>query len=168
MRLDDRIIEGNSMKSMNNEQVGLLERRRVDFKDFVGESMDILTDFLQRLGAADPSKISISAEEFLPLIDSWMSWQIVTPEDRVWIITRIGYFIGELLNQKFSGHWMLDEEADSPYFSQYIVGDFANLPIIKSKIAPFALAKNYVDSPEGRSLLSVLLKVESELRNIIS
>jgi hypothetical protein len=92
-----------------------------------------------------------------------MKIQIVDPEDRIWILTRIGYFLGEYLNQVYGGLWFVDEDVESPYFLQYVIGSFLRLPNPRVRLAPFALAALYVEEPPGRSLIGLVDRVAAEL-----
>ncbi len=152
------------MRELTEEERGILERRRSGFDAFFQESRPVLVDFMDRLELPEPHMVLRDAERYLLPVDSWMKSQVVMPEDRIWILTRIGYFIGELLNQRFGGYWFLDEDPQSPYFSQYVVGQFTGVPNPYARISPLALAAYYVDQPPGRSLSDLLTGAEEELR----
>ena len=151
------------MRDLTEEERGLLERRRAGLDTFIQESFPVLVDFMERLELPQPHMVLREAEKYLPPVDSWMRSQVVTPKDRIWILTRIGYFIGELLNQRLGGCWFLDEDPQSPYFSQYVVGQFTRVPNTYARISPFALAAHYVDQPPGRSLSDLMTRAEDEL-----
>ncbi|WP_417388072.1 hypothetical protein [Gimesia sp.] len=92
-----------------------------------------------------------------------MENQHIGKEDRTWIITRIGYFIGEWFVQKYGGGWYLNEIPDTCYFLRYVIGKFNSISNQKAMIAPFACAERFVDSACPRNLIKFLLDVESDL-----
>jgi hypothetical protein len=152
------------MRELTQEEKARRERRQAAFQTFFEESRPVLVDFMRKLELLEPHLVLVDAARFLAPVDDWMKKQAIQQEDRVWIVTRLGYFIGELLNQSLGGYWFLDEELDSPYFLHYVVGRFAHLSNEKARVSPFALADQYASEPPGRSLSSILAKVEEELR----
>src|SRR5580658_8386424 len=110
------------MRDLTEYERELRERRRLHFAAFFDERVAVLEDFVKRLGVADSPLEPIEIEQYLPAIDAFMKSQVVPSEDRVWILTRLGYFIGELLVQRFAGSWFLNEIPDSQYFLRYVVG----------------------------------------------
>ena len=152
------------MRNLSDEEVAIRGRRRAGLEVFVQESMPVLIDFMERLELPYPDMVLKEAEKYAAPLDAWMRDQVIEPGNRIWILTRIGYFIGELLNQRLGGCWFLDEDAGSPYFLQYVVGQFTRLNNPNARIAPFALADYYVAQPPGRDLLSVIRETEERLR----
>ena len=59
--------------------------------------MPVLTDLPEALALADPPTIAAEPERYLPSVDEFMRHQVVGTDDRVWIITRLAYLIGEVL-----------------------------------------------------------------------
>lgn len=154
------------MRDLTEVEEKIIHYRRKEFAGFVSESVPVLIHFLSCLGMLNPEEVKNNAERFVVPLDLWMKEQPILEEDRIWILTRMGYFIGEYLNQRYGGVWMLEEDVDSPYFSQYVVGEFKNLPILNSRVSPFSLANNYVGEPPGRSLVNKLEFVREELVKI--
>lgn len=154
------------MRGLTVEERGRLEELQLDLDAFVQEGFEVLGGFIDRLGFPEPYLVLRDAEGFLPGLDLWMSDQVVAPEDRAWIITRIGYFIAELFNQRHTGYWFVDENPESPYFLQYVVGAFALASNTAIRIPPFALAANYVDGEPPRSFTAVIMRVEGQLRQL--
>ncbi|WP_178120644.1 hypothetical protein [Pseudomonas sp. PB101] len=129
----------------------LLARRIAGFDAFRLERLPVLRDFSKILGFDQPHEILIMPQKFLPQLDSYFRNAVVSDEDRVWIITRIGYYIGEYLVTLYDGFWLVDEDHASPTFSRYIVGDESAL-----KVDPFEIAQKYADTPVPRSLIQEL------------
>src|SRR5262249_1052712 len=140
------------------------EQRQANLDTFVQEGMEALSNFINRLELPEPYMVLRNAQRYLGPVASWMRDQVIAPEDRIWVITRLGYFIGELLNQRLGGYWLVEKHPDSPYFLQYVVGHFTSLPSLNARISPFALAANYVDQPPGRNLTAVIDRTEEQLR----
>src|SRR5208282_6942055 len=97
------------MRELTQDERAERNRRQVTFGKFLEERMPVLADFIERLELPNPPMVLMEAEWYLPSVDAYMKSQVVPPEDRVWILTRLGYFIGELLVQRFSGCWFLNE-----------------------------------------------------------
>jgi hypothetical protein len=94
-----------------------------------------------------------------------MRHQRVDPEDRVWTLTRLGYFIGELLIQRLGGCWFLNEIPDSRSFLRYVVGRFTSIRNPHAMSDPFFVADVFLSEPTGRSLSYTVDQVVGELRN---
>jgi hypothetical protein len=139
-----------------------LESRRSKFGAFVRESDPVLVDFLQRLEFPDPHVVLQDATKYVAPIDAWLRDQTIDPSDRIWILSRIGYFLGELLKQKYGGEWFIDEDPESPYFLQYVMGKFTRATRPFMKLPPFALADFYLSQPPGRSFQNILARVDRE------
>lgn len=131
-----------------------LEKRKNGFDSFRKERMPILHGFAEMLGCESPHEILIAPEKFLPYIDKYMEMQDVSDNNRIWLLTRIGYFIGELLIGKFDGCWMVDEEIESKTFARYVIGELEGE--VGKVIDPFLLAQVYVDTPPPRKLIEQL------------
>ena len=111
------------MRDLSDEQRALLARRLADFDSFFRERMPVLVDFIQRLQLPEPHFVLREADRYIAPVDAWMKNQSIDQDDRIWLLTRLGYFIGELLIQRYSGHWFVDEDPDSPYFAHYYPGN---------------------------------------------
>jgi hypothetical protein len=151
------------MRELSESEKSTLERRKANFDTFFQESVPVLVDFIERLELPDARRVVHEPHLFLPAVDAWMSKQEVAPQDWVWILTRIGYFIGYLFTQRLAGYWLVDEDPESPYFARYVVGDFSRLPNPNQAIEPFALAANYLSLPLGRSLVGEVNRLEKQL-----
>src|SRR5258708_6538850 len=108
------------MRALTEEERAELDRRLATFEKFLEERMPVLTTFMEQLELPNPAMVLVEADRFLPPLDEWMRDQVITNSDRTWILTRIGYFIGEYLVQKFSGCWFVNDIADSRYFARYV------------------------------------------------
>lgn len=151
------------MRGLTLEEKEILDRRRSGFEAFLDERMPVLLDFMQRLELPDPAMVLAEADHFLPALDAWLKNQVIEPADRNWILTRVGYFVGEFLVQRLRGHWFLNDVPDSRYFGHYVVGRFARPVHPNAMVDPFAVAFAYVSEPPGRSLSRLLTDVEKEI-----
>ncbi len=156
---------GTEMRELTELEMADLGHRKTQFDSFLEERMSVLTDFIERLELPNSPMVLVEADIFLPAISQYMESQQIDAEDRTWILTRIGYFIGEWLVQRRGGCWFLNEVPDTRYFLRYVVGKFTGLSNQNGIIDPFSIAEMFVDSPCPRSLINVLADVDSELTN---
>ena len=84
--------------------------------------MPVLADFAERLCLPDAPMIVANPDRFLRPVSDFMRDQEIGEDDHVWIHTRIGYLIGEVVVQRLGCHWFLNEVPDSRYFLRYVVG----------------------------------------------
>lgn len=149
---------------MTHEERQLLEKRRVSFRAFSAERAPVLSDFAERLELPTPARISTEPTLFLNRVDAFMREQEIDEDDRLWILTRMGYYIGELLIEKLGGGWFVNEDPDSRYFLHYVVGRFPGASNQGAMVAPFEVAAYLVAQPPGRSLIDLVLEVEASVR----
>lgn len=155
------------MRKLRKDEKLLLKRRQEEFENFYSEMMPVLTDFLERLNLNNPALVLRNAEAYLESIDSFLKNQIIE-EERLWILLRIGYYIGEFFVQKYSGCWFLNEIPDSRYFGRYVVGKFACLKNMSIMIDPFHIADEYLNEAKGRSLKKAISEVSKEIEHFDS
>lgn len=156
---------GIVMRELTKIEQSECGRRKTQFDAFLGERMPVLVDFIERLGLPNAPLVLVEANTFLPAISRYMENQQIDSEDRAWILTRIGYFVGEWFVQKHGGCWYLNKTPDTRYFLRYVVGKFAYIANKNAMIDPFSIAETFVDSLCPRSLANLLADVESELAN---
>ncbi|QDU12733.1 hypothetical protein CA11_05130 [Gimesia maris] len=151
------------MRELSNWEKELFNKRKKLFESFLEERMPVLVSFVESLELSNASMVVVEADTFLPSISQFMENQHIEKEDRTWIITRIGYFIGEWFVQKYGGCWYLNEIPDTRYFLRYVIGKFMSISNQNAMIDPFACAAIFVDSACPRNLINLLLDVESDL-----
>ncbi|WP_411381639.1 hypothetical protein [Pseudomonas sp. MPB26] len=130
----------------------LLARRAAEFPAFRSERLPVLHKFCESLGFDQPHEVLIEPKKFLFQLDSGFQHADINEEDRVWLVTRIGYYIGEYLNSLFGGYWLLDEDLSSPSFARYVVGDFSTAGVKTKTVDPFEIAQRYATTPAPRFL----------------
>lgn len=151
------------MRELTLDENENLDRRRKGFDSFLEERMPVLTDFMQRLELPNAALVLVDADKYLPALDQWLKDQVIEPADKTWLLTRLGYFVGEYLVQRLGGCWFLNEAADSRYFAHYVVGRFVRASNANAMVDPFAVADACIAEPPGRSLLRLLTSVEKEI-----
>lgn len=151
------------MRELTDAEQAELKRRKEKQGKFLAERLPVLADFAERLELPNSIMIVNDPASYLPAIDDFMRDQIVEPEDRAWIMTRIGYFIGELLVQRQGGCWFLNEIPDSRFFLRYVVGKFRRGINPYAMVDPFNVADEYLAELPGQSLQNIVNEVESEL-----
>ncbi|MEO1054875.1 MAG: hypothetical protein AAFX87_29850 [Bacteroidota bacterium] len=139
-----------------------LEKRKAGFESFLSERMPILTEFMTDLGYEEPHMVLLDAEQFVDSLDQYLSLQQIEEGDRNWLLTIMGYFIGEWAVQRFDGYWLLNEQRDSRTFLKYVVGGF-NRGKENAVVDPFEVAKDFTEEPIGRSLRKYIDELNYEL-----
>jgi hypothetical protein len=151
------------MRKLTENERAEVSCRRAGFDRFLEERMPVLKDFMDRLELPNPAMVLVEAERYLAPLDQWIKDQVVSPDDRIWILTRLGYFIGEFLVQRLGGHWFLNDIPDSRFFGRYVVGRFHRITNSNAMVDPFQVAEAFLHELPGRSLSHILAQVESEL-----
>lgn len=152
------------MKNLLPEEADILDKRKAGFDAFFKEMMPVLTDFADRLEIASPHLIVSDPDGFLPPISEFLKLQTVEEQDFGWIVTRVGYLIGEILNSRLGGCWFVNEIPKSKYFARYVVGKFSSVSIDNTMVDPFEAAAGYLRIPPPRDLVGFIAEIESECR----
>lgn len=152
------------MRELTSDEVATLERRRARLEPFLAARMPTLADFAEALGLESPPLIVAEPTRYLPAVDAFMRDQVVELADREWILTRLGFFIGEVLVQRLGGCWLLNEQPDTRFFLRYVVGSFPRARHPSAMVDPFHVADTYLATGPGRSLTQLLAEVEAEAR----
>ena len=149
---------------MQPESKEFLKRRQDQFENFHNELIPSLVYFAKRPGIEPAHEILNHACAFKEPIDAALqSLAVEDNADRIWLISRVGYFIGEYFAQKFGGHWFVNDIEGSKFFTRYVVGRFTARVRPNAMIDPFDAAQACVDRPIPRSLDSVLNGIEHDL-----
>jgi hypothetical protein len=138
------------LRDLNSDEKALIENRRLRFDLFLAERMPVLTDFMLRLELPNPAMVLVEADKYLAALDEWLRDQHVDPNEKTWLVTRLGYFIGEYLVQRLDGCWNLNEIPDSRYFGRFVVGSFSHASNQNAMIDPFVVADACIAEPPGR------------------
>lgn len=149
---------------MTSEQMILLEKRKVGFEAFYRELIPALVEFVGQMGVKPPHEVLKHAVQFAPhLGHALQNMAIADEQDRVWLLTRLGYFIGEYFVQKYCGCWFVNEIQGSRYFGRYVVGRFAGLDNAALMLDPFHIAQAYIEEQMPRQLERLLAEADAEL-----
>ena len=149
---------------MQAESKESLKRRQDQFENFYNELIPSLVYFVKRLGIEPSHEILNHASAFKePIGAALQNLAVEDNADRIWLISRVGYFIGEYFVQKFGGHWFVNDIEGSKFFARYVVGRFTARVQPNAMIDPFDAAQAYVDGPAPRNLDSVLNEIEHDL-----
>ncbi|WP_426321947.1 hypothetical protein [Pseudoduganella sp. R-43] len=149
---------------MTAQDMATLEKRKAGFNEFYGELMPVLVDFVGKLGIQPAHEVLNHAAQFAPYVEQALQDMLVADEgDRAWLLTRMGYWVGEYFVQEFGGCWFVNDIPGSRYFSRYVVGKFAKAKDQAMMIDPFEIAASYVDTPPPRRLTALLAAVAAEL-----
>jgi hypothetical protein len=152
---------------MTPDQAELLRKRKDDFDSFYKSMLPALVEFVGLLGISPAHEVLKKADHFVPLVErATQGMALESQEDRVWLITRAAYFVGEVFVQRFAGCWFVNELPDTKYFARYVVGQFGAGTESNAMIDPFEIATAYVDSAIPRNLGGLLNEVEVALRGV--
>lgn len=146
------------------EEMMLLEKRKSGFDKFYKELIPTLVDFVGKLGINPAHEVLKNAIQFAPYLDNALqNMAIADEEDKVWLLTRLGYFIGEYFAQKYGGCWYVNEMQGSRYFGRYVVGKFSRLRNASLMLDSFQIAQAYIEEQMPRQLQKLLNEVDAEL-----
>lgn len=149
---------------MTTQQQQLLDKRKRDFPVFYEQLIPSLVDFIEMMGISPSHEVLKSAPMFVPLLSTALqNLECVDEQDKIWLLTRLGYFIGEYFTQKYSGAWYLNENPTSRYFARYVVGKFSVESERELNIDPFIIAEAYISTATPRDLESIMNEAEQEL-----
>jgi hypothetical protein len=148
----------------SSEEIHLLEKRKAGFDAYYKALLPTLVEFVRNLGINPAHEVLRHAPQYSPYLDLALRHKSVADDkDRQWLLTNMGYFIGEYFVQKYSGSWLVSEIPGSRYFCRYVVGRFARVKNSALMLDPFEVARAYVDTPVPRNLESFLSTVDAEL-----
>jgi hypothetical protein len=152
---------------MTPEQKQLFDKRKKNFPVFYEQLIPSLVDFISKMGISPAHEVLKNAPVFVPLLSTALhDLDVVDEQDKVWLLTRLGYFIGEYFAQKYSGAWYPNENPASRYFARYVVGKFAMKSERELNLDPFFLAEAYLSAPMPRALEPLLQEAEQELAGL--
>lgn len=154
------------MGVLDSEQLSLLELRHDAFDIFLRQRMPMLADLAETLGLADPKLIVADPEAFLRRIATHMDAQPVEEDDFVWVVTRIGYLVGETLIQRLGASWRVNEDPATRTFGRYVVGNFTRVAA-HCVVDPMEVAADYADTAAPRDLVGLLAGIEDSLRAVV-
>lgn len=142
-----------------------LNAKRRGLEPFLAERMPVLVDFAESLGASEPHRILNEPHLFAQGISDWLAQQTVREEDRPWLMSRLGYFVGEYLVMRYRGAWFVNEVAGSKSYGRYVVGQFSGVPNTNALADPFEVAAAALEQDAG-SLQSLLAEVSHALQSV--
>jgi hypothetical protein len=143
-----------------------IEKRKESFDSFRKERMPVLHEFSSNLGFQNPHEILLLPEKFLNALDEWLSIQEIEENNRMWLATRVGYYIGEYFVVKYGGCWSVSEAKNSRYYGHYVVGDFSAFGNPNTLIEPMEAAMEFVAMPKGRSLSKLINEITEALEGL--
>lgn len=149
---------------MKPQDIEFLKKRKEGFDGFYGELIPVLVEFVGQMGISPAFEVLRNAARFAPILDAALTNVAVEDEqDRIWLTTRVGYFVGEYFVQKYNGCWYVNDIENSRYFGRYVVGRFSGLDNTACMLDPFQISHSYVDETVPRNLVKILNEVDLEL-----
>ncbi len=150
---------------MESGKQELLKKRNDGFDDFYDSMLSGLVEFVDVLGISPPHEVLKHAVQFVPLVaQATHQMPVESGDHKVWFVTRMTYFVGEVFVQKFGGCWFVNDAPESRYFARYVVGQFKRDAKSSAMIDPYEIALAYVDGALPRDLEALLGEVEVALR----
>lgn len=152
------------MRQLTPDEQELLDTRIRDFNAFHEERMPVLVHFMEVLAMPEPAMVLLHADRYLPPLDQWLQRQTISEEHRVWLLTRVTYFVGEYFVQSLNGYWLVNKYPETRTFAGYVVGGFSKISNPNAMLDPFSIADECLAEPPGRSLSKLIAEGERELR----
>ena len=113
----------NSSRELTSEEQSTLDRRLAALAEMDAERPQILMGFAETIELESPDVMFDSPDAAMGAVAEFLRDLEVTRENQVWLITRVGYFIGHLFATEFHGRWSVDPLPSSRYFLRIVVGD---------------------------------------------
>jgi hypothetical protein len=151
------------VRQLTPDEQELLDTRIRDFDAFHEERMPVLVHFMEVLSMPEPALVLLHADRYLPPLDQWLQQQTISDEHRVWLLTRVTYFVGEYFVQRLNGYWLVNKYPDTRTFARYVVGGFSKIANSLAMLDPFSVADECLAEPRGRSLIKLIAEGEREL-----
>jgi hypothetical protein len=151
------------MRKLTPKEQAELKRGRETFDDMVNDRLEMLPEFMEFVGFAEPEWVLNHADRYLPALDEWLTDQVITEDDRYYLLQCLGYFIGEYFIQRYDGQWDLNDIPDSRFFGHVVVWGFSQLNKPGAMVEPFSVANDLTLMPPGRSLTRMISEVEEAL-----
>lgn len=134
-----------------------------NFLAFKSEKDPVLEEFLTALGLPPQTK---EIPSLLRHLDSVLKMELFEQDDFPWLVTRLGYFVGDFFVQKFGGKWFLNQIPETKFFLRYVVGDFNRITNRSALIDPHLIAYDFIRSSPPRDLVKLVEAVEGELISV--
>lgn len=141
----------------------LLDHRKAGFPRFLEDAGPSLDDFLIRVGLPSASTSGFDYRKCADALGEWLRNQNIPQDNRAWITSSMGYFLGAYFINQHQGRWLVDEIPNSRFYGRYVIGDFPRANHLSSMVDPIQMAADYVSAPAGRDLMSLIRTVESTL-----
>lgn len=155
------------MRALSRSEQEALSARKSQFGQFYAELMPVLVEFMDQLGVTPAHAVLTDAPTFAPLLATVLRDQrLESEDDRVWLLTRVGYFVGEYFVQQHGGCWFVNDVPESASFARFVVGHFAALRGSTARVDPFEVASDYVDALPGADLAALLAEIDVALAGV--
>ena len=140
-----------------------INERKSHFEKFREERLPVLHEFSKNLGFANPHEILLKPGMFLEALSNWLSEQEISEDNKVWLATRVGYYIGEYFVVTYDGCWSVCETSSSRYYGRFVVGEFSAFNNPAALLDPIEAAMHFVNEPKGRSLSNLVSEITESL-----
>jgi len=153
------------MRPLSDAEESALAKRREEFDAFIEGTMEDLSEFADSLGLSNPHMIIVDPVAYIEPIGQFIRDQVIESEDVTWLTMCIGFFIGEVLNQRLGGCWHINEWPDTRYFLRFVVGRFRGGTGGSTMVDPIEAAAAFVAAPPGRDLERLINEVTDECQH---
>ena len=159
---DCHVYQGVNMCSMTEEQRALLDRRRAAFDDVIAQLEPSLIELADHLGLEHPDAAMRRLDAILSALDlilPRLDFAALGSDELLWLHTRLLYFVGAWLVEKFEGRWLLQDDPESEFFMRFVVGGFERCSDPSLMVDPLELTLFVLESPETHRLSTTLAGV---------
>lgn len=142
----------------------LIAQRKAGLQQFHEALIPDLVDFVAAMGIQPAHWVLNQADQYTGSLSmALQNMDISGGESRVYLIHRLGAFIGEYFTQKCAGAWYVNDIPGSRYYARYVVGHFSQLNHPTLMLDPFEIAADFADAACPRNLVQLLDEVDQEL-----
>lgn len=145
----------NSSQSLTAEEEKALRQRRELFPAVVEDIRPGIAELAASLEYVNPEQAAERPDEFLPVLEEFLTdadLSLLSPSQRLWLLTRITSFIIELLVRRHGGYLYLQSDPKSDFFLRYVIGGFTDGTDPSIIVDPAEVANHFLSEPPGRSL----------------
>lgn len=150
---------------LSDQERALLSERIQRLPAIIHDMPEMLGELAELIGIQPREEIIARPEGLVERIDTFLKNQDFGKYDErslIWLLTRIGYFVAQVLILRYGGRWAVEERHESPFFLRYVITGFTSPRVSGTAVDPFQLA-NDLSHPGNPGLAEAFNKVYLQL-----